>query len=111
MNKRMKYSMLNVINLIVLFMGSSLFLACNDKEPEETVPPGVEEGGNELNQPSGEMGDPSQTDIYLWLEGNMPAITSYQTVANSSNPDGPDFCPNMVRVPVAEGIPIKILRV
>lgn len=51
--------------------------------------------------------DPSQTENYLWLEGNMPATTSYQTVANSSNPDGPDFRPNMVWFPVTEGMEVK----
>lgn len=56
---------------------------------------------------SAQTGDPSQTEIFLWQEGNMPATTSRQTVANSNNPDGPDFRPNMVRVPVAEGIAVK----
>ena len=91
-------------------MSSILFSTCDsDDKPETTVPPVMEEGDgeNEPNEPRGEMGDPSQTEIYLWLEGNMPATTSYQTVANSSNPDGPDFRPNMRVVPVAERIQIK----
>lgn len=54
-----------------------------------------------------EWGDPSQTEIYLWPENNMPAITSYQTIANSSNPDGPDFRPNMVYYPARQGIEVK----
>lgn len=91
--------------LIVLLMGCSLFSACDsDDRPETAVPPNT---GEEPNQPSGEMGDPSQTQIYLWIEGNMPATTSYQTVANSSNSDGPDFRPDIIRIPVAENIPIK----
>lgn len=98
--------MTHVFYLLILMIGGSLFSACNsDDRPETPLPPATEE--EEPNQPSGEMGDPSQTEIYLWLEGNMPATTSSQTVANSNNPDGPDFRPNMIRVPVAEGIPIK----
>ncbi len=54
-----------------------------------------------------DYGDPSQINIYLWPEGNMPATTSRESVANSSNPDGPNFRPNIVRVPVSEGVPIK----
>lgn len=102
--------MANTFYLIILMMGCSLFSACgSDDEPETAVPPGTEEPNepNEPNQPSGEMGDPSQTQIYLWLEGNMPATTSYQTVANSSNPDGPDFRPDMVYHPAAEGVTVK----
>lgn len=98
--------MAHTFHLIILLMGSSLFSACDsDDKPETSTPPGEEE--NEPNQPSGEMGDPSQTRTYLWLEGNMPATTSYQTVANSSNPDGPDFRPDMIHYPVREGINIK----
>jgi hypothetical protein len=54
-----------------------------------------------------DFGDPSQTEIYLWPEGNMAATTSRQTVVNSGNPDGPDFRPYMVRFPAAEGVNVK----
>ncbi|NDV94508.1 alpha/beta hydrolase [Dysgonomonas sp. 521] len=108
MKNKMKYMIASSFYLMILLIGSSLFSACSDdNEPATIVPPVEEEDGNEPNEPSGEMGDPSQTDIYLWLEGNMPATTSYQTVANSSNPDGPDFRPNIIRFPVVEGVPIK----
>jgi hypothetical protein len=46
----------------------------------------------------GDWGDPSQTQTILWRDGNMPATTSRESVANSSNPDGPDFRPYMDRV-------------
>lgn len=103
MKKEKKCNMLNLISLIVLLMSSSLFSACNENGTDIQD----EEDNQEVNVPNGEMGDPSQTDIYLWLEGNMPATTSREAVASSSNPDGPDFRPNMIRYPVAEGMPIK----
>jgi acetyl esterase/lipase len=62
---------------------------------------------NERNNLESETSDPSQSIIYLWPEGNMPSTTSYRTVANSNNPDGPDFRPNMIHVPVKEGVEIK----
>jgi acetyl esterase/lipase len=88
--------MVNTFCFIVLFMGGSLFSACDKGKPETTEPPVF-----------GEIGEPSQMEIYLWHEGNMPATTSRQSVANSSNPDGADFRPNMIRFPVAEGVPVK----
>jgi acetyl esterase/lipase len=68
--------------------------------------------GNEISfttrdENNGDTDDPSQTEIFLWQEGNMPATTSRQTVANSSNPDGPDFRPNMVYYPAKQGITVK----
>lgn len=54
-----------------------------------------------------EWGDPSQTEIYLWPENNIAATTSRQAVANSSNPDGPDFRPNMVYYPARQGVEVK----
>ncbi len=95
---------INSFFLAILFANSSLFSACNE---DDNTTHSIEEENNEINIPNGEMGDPSQTEIFLWLEDNMPATTSYQTVANSSNPDGADFRPNMIRYPVTEGVPIK----
>jgi acetyl esterase/lipase len=111
MKNKTAHIMSFIFSLIILFMGGSLFSACDkDNEPETTVQPPSEnedEENDEPNQPSGEMGDPSQTRTYLWLEGNMPATTSYQTVANSSNPDGADFRPEMIHYPAKEGVEIK----
>lgn len=107
MKNKAKYMMINSFCVTILLIVGSLFSACDNDKPETTEPPVIQENDDDKNEPSGNMGDPSQTDIYLWLEGNMPATTSYQSVASSSNPDGPDFRPNMIRVPVAEGVPIK----
>jgi acetyl esterase/lipase len=68
---------------------------------------GVERSFTTRSEGGSNMGDPSQTQIYLWHEGKMAATTSYQTVANSGNPDGPDFRPYMVRFPPAEGVTVK----
>lgn len=89
--------MLHIFMIISLMVSGTLFSSCNKDGATDTPPQG----------PIGEMGDPSQTQIYLWPEGNMAATTSYQTVASSGNPDGPDFRPYMVRFPPAEGVPVK----
>lgn len=102
MKIKAKYIITASFYCVMMLMGGNIFSSCDEDDPVIG-----EEDNNEVNVPNGEMGDPSQTEIYLWLEGNMPATTSYQTVANSSNPDGADFRPNMIRVPVADGVAIK----
>jgi acetyl esterase/lipase len=89
---------IHCLGLMILLIGSSLCQACNGRSGT-TDPP--------VNEVNGEMGDPSQTEIYLWLDGNMPATTSRESVANSSNPDGPDFRPYMVHFPAKEGVGVK----
>ena len=84
----------NVISFITLLLTMLLSSACNKAESSEPNPPV-------------ETGDSSQSQIFLWPQGNMPATTSYQTVANSSNPDGADFRLNMVYFPAKEGVAIK----
>lgn len=84
----------SLLSFIPLLLTMSLSSACTESEVPQTVPP-VETGGS------------SQSQIFLWPQGNMPATTSYQTVANSGNPDGADFRPNMVYFPAQEGVEIK----
>lgn len=84
----------SLFSFITLLLAMSLSSACNKAELSESNPPV-------------ETGDSSQTNIFLWPQGNMPATTSYQTVANSGNPDGADFRPNMVYFPAQEGVEIK----
>lgn len=86
--------MKNLVSYLTLFFVMVLSSACNKAELSESNPPV-------------ETGDSSQSQIFLWPQGNMPATTSYQTVANSSNPDGADFRPNMVYFPAKEGVGIK----
>lgn len=50
--------------------------------------------------------DEMQLQIYLWPEGNMPAVTSY-TINNGNYQDDPDFCPNMVWYPVPDNVEVK----
>lgn len=47
----------------------------------------------------------SQT-LYLWEEGNVPAVTEY-TVNNDGYADDPDFRPYLVTFPVPEGSSVK----
>lgn len=84
----------SLFSFITLLLAMSLSSACNKAELSESNPPV-------------ETGDSSQTNIFLWPQGNMPATTSYQTVANSGNRDGADFRPNMVYFPAKEGVEIK----
>lgn len=47
-----------------------------------------------------------QQTLYLWEEGNMPAVTQY-TENPGNYVDDPDFRPYMVTFPVQEGMEIK----
>lgn len=48
----------------------------------------------------------NQQILYLWEEGNMPAVTQY-TENNGNYADDPDFRPYMVTFPVPEGTEVK----
>lgn len=48
----------------------------------------------------------NQQILYLWEEGNMPAVTQY-TQNNGNYADDPDFRPYMVTFPVPEGTQVK----
>lgn len=48
----------------------------------------------------------AQQTLYLWNEGNAPAVTEY-TVNNGGYSDDPNFRPYLVTFPVSEGTPIK----
>lgn len=50
--------------------------------------------------------DSKQQTIYLWEEGNMPAVTKY-TQNNGGYADDPVFRPNLITFPVPEGTKIK----
>lgn len=51
--------------------------------------------------------DPARQQVlYLWEEGNMPAVTQY-TQNNGNYADDPDFRPYMVTFPVPEGTEVK----
>lgn len=53
------------------------------------------------------VADPkNQQTLFLWEEGNMPAVTEY-TQNNGSYADNPDFRPYVVTFPVPEGTPVK----
>jgi len=50
---------------------------------------------------------PEPAVIYLWAEGNIPAVTKAQASGTSRYADPPDFRPNMKVFPVKEGMPVK----
>lgn len=66
----------------------------------------------ESSLPTGPIGeapaadDPDAERIYLWPEGNMPAVTSY-TVNNGSYQDDPDFRPYIIWYPVPDSVEVK----
>lgn len=56
---------------------------------------------------AGAEADPTRQQVlYLWDDGNMPAVTQY-TQNNGNYADDPDFRPYMVTFPVSEGTEIK----
>jgi acetyl esterase/lipase len=89
--------------LKVLLMIQCLFSACSADKPEIAIPSveilPVTDTSTVLPIGGG--------NILLWPAGNMPATTSLQSVANSGNPDGPNFRPFMVHFPAKEGKAVK----
>ena len=63
-----------------------------------------EGGGNTVLRAAADAYN-SQT-LYLWEEGNAPAVTKY-TVNNGGYADDPDFRPYLVTFPVPEGTKVK----
>lgn len=101
-----------------LMTGNELVLARGDvAESEETVVDWVQNLGINAKAALPEEGDGntvmsaaadahnSQT-LYLWEEGNAPAVTEY-TVNNGRYADDPDFRPYLVTFPVPEGTEVK----
>lgn len=101
-----------------LMMGNELVLSRNDvAESEETVVTWAKElginaktelpedvDGNTVLTAAADTNS-SQT-LYLWEEGNAPAITGY-TQNNGNYADDPDFRPYLVSFPVPEGTEVK----
>lgn len=77
----------------------------------ETTPASTAE--NSTPEPTAEsegyMAEPGtqQEVIDLWEEGNMPTTTVYTQDPNAQYFDPPDFRPNMVYYPAAEGVAVK----
>lgn len=62
---------------------------------------------NSMDTVAGAVADPANQQIlYLWEEGNMPAVTEY-TQNNGNYADDPDFRPYMVTFPVSAGTEVK----
>lgn len=92
--------------LAVIFMIS--LTACgqskenNSLVQEEAAEP--ESGGDTV---ANAAADPVNRQVlYLWEEGNMPAVTQY-TQNNGQYADNPDFRPYVVTFPVPEGTAVK----
>lgn len=63
--------------------------------------------GNNSDTVANAVADPqNQQTLYLWEQGNVPAITEY-TENNGNYFDDPDFRPYMVTFPVPEGTETK----
>lgn len=73
------------------------------EEGEKAEESGSEDGSTVLNARADAKN--SQT-LYLWEEGNAPAVTEY-TQNNGGYGDDPDFRPYLVSFPVPEGTEVK----
>ncbi|MDE6607955.1 MAG: flavodoxin [Lachnospiraceae bacterium] len=69
-----------------------------------TVEPVPQSSGDTVADATADAGE--QQILYLWEDGNMPAVTQY-TQNNGNYADDPDFCPYMVTFPVPEGTEVK----
>ena len=74
-----------------------------EEEGEKAEKTGSEDGSTVLNARADVKN--SQT-LYLWEEGNAPAVTEY-TQNNGGYGDDPDFRPYLVSFPVPEGTEVK----
>ena len=64
------------------------------------------EGGTGNTVATAQVTPHAQQVLYLWEEGNAPAVTEY-TVNNGSYSDDPDFRPYLTTFPVPEGTAVK----
>ena len=74
--------------------------------PEADPAAPLPETGPENTVATAEADPSGQQTLYLWEEGNVPAVTEY-TVNNGAYFDEPDFRPYVVTFPVPEGTPVK----
>ena len=97
-----------------LLRGEVLLISENTGEEEITewveslrlsdADPAPDNGGNTA---ASDAADPrTQQVLYLWEEGNMPAVTEY-TENNRGYSDDPDFRPYLTSYPVPDGTKIK----
>lgn len=76
----------------------------NSLVQEEAAEPEPESGRDTV---ANAAADPVNRQVlYLWEEGNMPAVTQY-TQNNGQYADNPDFRPYVVTFPVPEGTAVK----
>lgn len=103
--------------LLALAMGFPL-TACSAGEtisaqvPSEDTAPVVESPAETASSPGDTAAtataDPSsQQTLYLWEDGNVPAVTEYTENTSGRYFDDPDFRPYLVSFPVPEGTEIK----
>jgi len=77
-------------------IGASLVPSAN---AQETIKQGSE--------PQPTLATPEPAVIYLWAEGNIPAVTKAQANSISRYADPPDFRPSMKVFPAKEGMSVK----
>ncbi len=110
----------NLSGWLYVLLALMLISSCsgNGAVLETDTQPAVETSSSPNNEnsalnPNGESGvemneaGSQQELIYLWEQGNMPITTVYTEDPNSQYFDPPDFRPNMVYYPAAEGIEVK----
>lgn len=107
MKKRIIF-LLDILLVILLVSCDSKVDGNTEEFPEETIH--TETKTPEASDSStvlGAVADAynSQT-LYLWVEGNAPAVTEY-TVNHGNYADDPDFRPYLVSFPVPDGTEVK----
>jgi acetyl esterase/lipase len=77
-------------------VAASLVASANPQETKERAP----------EQPA-TSATPEPAVIYLWTEGNIPAVTKGQASSGSRYADPADFRPSMKVFPATDGMPVK----
>ena len=108
------FSVLSQLQPGALLGDSALLFTADTKEEEITewardlgfsdLPSLPESPGSTVSTAS--VTPDQQQVLYLWDEGNMPAVTEY-TVNHGGYSDDPDFRPYLTSFPVPEGTPVK----
>ena len=96
---------MKVVNLCAWILSLAAVLsACAPAAPVSVESPAVQSSGDTVATATADPQN-SQT-LYLWEEGNVPAVTEY-TQNNGNYFDDPDFRPYLVSFPVPEGTAVK----
>ena len=97
---------MKIVNLCAWLLSLTAVLsACGPAASKPGEPSAVQSGGDTVATTA--AADPMhQQTLYLWEEGNVPAVTEY-TRNNGNYFDEPGFRPYLVSFPVPEGVAVK----